>query len=180
MTEFDLRDCAPAIIVLFAVLAMGAGGCTSGESSRSDDGAAPAQSGTPDGAIGIDADAAPEDFSMFFGEGGGISGRWDGYAIRSDGAVLTWSGPTADEESSRIGSLSAEEMNDLWIRIQDADFFERNNSETGNLTAFMEITARDQTHRVSWIPGAEGFEPPVSEIDALYRHALQVAGDAAQ
>lgn len=160
-----------AVTLFVTASGMTAGACKSGES------------GVPDERHGSTLEApvaAPEDFTMVFGEGGGFTGRWDGYSIESDGDVLAWSGPTAGEERTPVGSLTAAQMDDLWARVQDAQFFDQNVRETGNITAIIEVTAGGRKHRVSWIPGAEGFEPPRSAIDALYRHSLQIAGEAAE
>lgn len=173
MTKTSPRDHAFRLIQIVTLLVMvtGAGACKSSESAVADD---------DHGSNLAGAGATPEDFIMIFGEGGGFTGRWEGYAIDSDGAVLAWSGPTAGEERTPVGSLTAAQMDDLWAQIQDAEFFDQNVRETGNITAFMEVTAGKRKHRVSWIPGAEGFEPPRSAIDALYRRSLQVAGEAAE
>jgi hypothetical protein len=160
-----------AVTLFVTAIGMTAGACKSGESGVADE-----RHGSS-----LEAPvAAPEDFTMVFGEGGGFTGRWEGYAIQADGAVLAWSGPTAGEERTTVGSLTAAQIDDLWARVQDAKLFDQNVRETGNITAFIEVTAGERKHRVSWIPGAEGFEPPRSAIDALYRHSLQIAGEAAE
>ena len=175
MTKISQRHHVNRLILFVTLLVVGmgigAGACKSGESAVADDDHGSSREGTA---------TAPEDFTMIFGEGGGFTGRWEGYAIQSDGAVLAWSGPTAGEESTPVGSLTAAQMDDLWAQVQDAEFFDQNVRETGNITAFIEVTAGQRKHRVSWIPGAEGFEPPRSAIDALYRQSLQVAGGAAE
>lgn len=96
------------------------------------------------------ADASvPEDFSMIFGQGGGFAWLWSGYTIQA-----------------------------LWKQIQKADYFNQNSRETGNMTAFMEVTAESTVHRTSWIPIVEGIEEPTTPLEILYVSVSALAREA--
>lgn len=52
--------------------------------------------------------------------------------------------------------------------------------ESGNMTAFLEITSGGRTQRVMWVPAVEGLEPPASPTEALYRYARRAAASVAR
>jgi hypothetical protein len=55
-----------------------------------------------------DADMrVPTDFSIVCGQGGGITGMWEGHTIRPDGTVLSWAGPAADLNPTPAGCITA-------------------------------------------------------------------------
>lgn len=122
----------------------------------------------------------PDDFRMVFGQGGGFSGFWNGYAIEADGQVTSWTGRTQEADTLASGRLEPADLADLWRRVQEVGVLDRIARDTGNMTAFIELTAEGRSRRVSWVPGAEGVEPPVSDLDALYRHSLGVARAAVE
>jgi hypothetical protein len=111
----------------------------------------------------------PADLRVVFGEGGGFVGTWRGFTIEADGSLWRWSGPVAEAAAERVGMLSKHEMRAVWNWIEEASFFEAEGGEPSNLTAVIRVRANDREHRVTWSPGVEAVEPPLSETDALYR-----------
>ena len=136
--------------------------------------------GCANSAIQTDAAIAtvPEDFSIVFGQGGGFTGLWNGFTIRANGSVLAWSGPIQNENSEVIGTLHSEQIQALWGQIKEADYFNQESRESGNMTTFMEITADSIVHRTSWIPHLEGIEEPTSPLEILYFSARALAREA--
>ena len=120
--------------------------------------------------------AVPSDFTVRFGQGGGFSGRWQGYTVRPDGAVARWNGPTAGANEEPAGQLSAAQMQALWQRVEAADFFAQDAREVGNMTAFIEVEAEGRTHRASWIPRVLG--EPETPLEQLYAFSRALAASA--
>ena len=92
----------------------------------------------------------PHDFKLIIGEGGGFTGQWAGYTIDSTGAVLSWRGRIAEDDSKPSGRLGRNQIAELWGKIDNAHFFEIDTSGSGNLTQLMIVTANGKTHRASW------------------------------
>lgn len=120
----------------------------------------------------------PADFRVVLGQGGGFAGLWSGYTILADGSVQAWSGPVQNENPEVIGMLPGDRMRALWRQILEADYFNQDSQETGNMTAFMEITADSTVHRTSWIPIVEGIEEPTTPLEILYVSVSALAREA--
>ncbi len=129
------------------------------------------------------ADPAPDppaDFALMLGQGGGFAGLWEGYAIAPDGAVTAWKGYVAGDNAAPADTLTAAQRQALWERIEVAGFFDYEREETGNITAFLEVTADGRTHRASWIPRVEGVEEITDPVERLYLYCRDVARAAGQ
>jgi hypothetical protein len=94
----------------------------------------------------------PSDLTITFGEGGGITGLWEGFTVRPDGAVLRWRGRAPDTDPEPAGHLPEGMRRALWAEIRRLDFFNDQSSEVGDLTRFVQVTADNKSHRVQWIP----------------------------
>ena len=120
------------------------------------------------------AGSVPEDFEMSLGEGGGITGLWQGHTVTADGRVSTWNGRSEKAEREPAGSVDPATCATLWTALREADFFELDSHESGNMTRVMEVTANGQTHAVRWALGDE----QASALETLYgacRDALTAA-----
>lgn len=115
------------------------------------------------------------DFSVLLGSGGGFTGRSGGYRIEPDGAVWSWTGIGAPMDSSLVGSLAADSLESLARAIDAANFYADSTNEYGNITAFLQVTCGDVSHRVNWIPTVEQIEPPKSPTEAAFRRARTMA-----
>jgi hypothetical protein len=54
---------------------------------------------------------------MIVGEGGGFSGRWNGYAIQDGDSVYAWRGSGPGENMRFIGRLSTDSIRILWNEV---------------------------------------------------------------
>ncbi len=126
----------------------------------------------------IAEERVPPDFSIVLGSGGGFAGTWSGYIVGPDGAVSRWSGVTSSDDVEQIGSLSREELAAAWTEVEKAKYFSTQLEETGNMTAFLEITADGRKHRTSWVPTVEGFEPVTAPVEKLYLFCRDLASTA--
>lgn len=124
--------------------------------------------------------SVPKDFRLVLGEGGGATGRWSGYTLERDGAVLAWQGPVAETDPNRIATLSPAEVSMFWREAVEADILEADMQDAGNRTAFVEIRANGREHRVSWVPGYAPVEPPKTPIEAFYRESRSRLGQLVQ
>lgn len=124
--------------------------------------------------------SVPRDFRLVLGEGGGATGRWSGYTLERDGAVLAWQGPVAESDPNRIATLSPEDVSTFWREAVEADIFDADMQDAGNRTAFVQIRANGREHRVSWVPGYAPIEPPKTPIEAFYRQSRSRLGQLVQ
>lgn len=134
---------------------------------------------TPDTAVNGNVEMQHElPERIILGAGGGFTGRWEGFIIEQDGSVWSWSGYGAPSDTNFVGRLPADSLQILARLVPDSGFYADSTSETGNMTAFLEIMRGGDAHRVSWIPSVEGVEPPKSPTEALYRRARAMAASA--
>ncbi len=117
-----------------------------------------------------DERAAPDDFAMAFGKGGGFAGLWQGYTIAADGTVAQWEGRIAPDSLAPTGSLSTAQVDSLWQRVNALDFFSLENQGTGNMTGYIEVAAQGQTHVVRW-PVSLEKEAAQTPWEQLYAYA---------
>ena len=96
--------------------------------------------------------ATPADLKVVIGEGGGFTGLWHGFTVEPGGVVQRWRGPIPEGDPEPAGELSAEDLGKLWTAIEGQGFFSMPEGESGNLTRFLQVTARGQTRRVQWVP----------------------------
>ncbi len=146
------------------MLASGLTGCTSAAQRQ-------ARSGAPT--------AAPADFAMSFGKGGGFAGRWQGYTIAADGAVAQWEGRITPDNLSPVGSLSPAQVDSLWQRVNALDFFSLESQGTGNMTGYIEVAAEGRTHEVRW-PVSLEKEAAQAPWEQLYAYARALVEAARQ
>lgn len=109
----------------------------------------------------------PSDFQLTTGEGGGFTGRWNGYIVDSTGTVFSWRGITPGQNTVRITKLARPEFDKLWQTIVNARFFDIDTMGTGNITLTMQVMAAGKVHRASWAKPAETQSRP-APVHILY------------
>lgn len=92
----------------------------------------------------------PEDLQVTFGSGGGFTGMWRGFTISSDGTLYSWEGRAPGENQKAVGKVSAVQLDQLWQRIRQANFFDQEIDQAGNMTTIFRVRANRQEHRVAW------------------------------
>ncbi|MCA9735330.1 MAG: hypothetical protein H6696_03770 [Deferribacteres bacterium] len=107
----------------------------------------------------------PDDLTIVFGEGGGITGLWQGYTIESDGSVLTWQGRVAEANPTAAGKISEEALSRLWQSINENKIFTQSGTEPGNITRFLRITSKKQKKQLNW---AQSVNDKTSELNQFY------------
>lgn len=122
----------------------------------------------------------PEDFSLMFGEGGGVTGLWQGHTIQADGTILAWEGKTAGATPRPAGKLSSKQVKALWQQLHATNFFADTTKDHGNLTTFMRVTANQQTHEASWTPQLGALASKNSSLQQLYRFCRETTEKAAK
>jgi hypothetical protein len=90
-------------------------------------------------------------FSIVLGEGGGITGTWEGYTIAGNGAVAFWKGRGARENEREAGRLPADTMGVLWDAARMLAVHPATDS-TGSLVRYLSVTTGDTTRTYTWKP----------------------------
>lgn len=109
----------------------------------------------------------PDDFTVVFGEGGGITGRWQGYLLAPDGTLSEWSGMgvTNRTDETKVRTLSEKEMSELWAKVVELDVLANANTAYGNMSRAMHITENGSTHDFAWpTPVSDGGESPAQQL----------------
>jgi hypothetical protein len=103
---------------------------------------------------------------IVLGEGGGISGKWEGHTIAGDGAVYAWSGRAARENEHEVGRMPADTMCALWDVAKTLSTVPQVDS-SGSLVRFLSVTIQDSTWKYSWRPQL-GRDLPKSSYQEIY------------
>ena len=112
------------------------------------------QRGHPEGSA--DAGTAPESFRVEFGEQGGVTGEYTGYAIDETGVVhRVQRMPGKDETQTPSGSLTPEDVASLMSIVETIGFFQIVYSQTGNMVYSITVRKGDDDHTVFWPMGDE-------------------------
>ena len=119
----------------------------------------------------------PKDFTIVFGEGGGVTGQWQGYTISADGVVSNWQGRAPGDNAQDAGKLSSKQMRQLWEQVHQTGALTDSTRQHGNMTAFMKITANDSTHEISWVPGV-GVKTSAASVQQLFQQCQSLASQA--
>jgi hypothetical protein len=83
---------------------------------------------------------------------------WSGSTIDSLGGLFAWQGRMSEENMRQVTTLKRAEVQELWQRITDAEFFQIDSLGAGNITQMMMVRANGRSHRVSWA------RPPGNEV----------------
>lgn len=112
----------------------------------------------------------PEDLKMVIGSGGGFTGKWKGYTIYGNGNLEKWNGRWEEDNTVLLDKkLNKQELQSIWKRVLEIDFFITKINENGSFISVIKITAEDLENRVTWIPGIEGIELPQHKVEEFYR-----------
>ena len=125
-------------------------------------------------------DKPPADFNLVFGEGGGFTGLWQGFAIHADGTVTSWQGKAPGENAKPSGKLSGKQMKALWQEIHKSSFFSQEMNERGNMTAIMRVTANGATKELAWIPQFDAAAAAKTAPQQLQQNCRQLVEKVAK
>lgn len=122
-----------------------------------------------------DGPVTPDDLLVVVGQQAGPAGRVRGYSIRADGRVRQWEGKYVEENVLAEGVVPSDVVDSLWHRVQANDFFAQQ-QQVLEERAFMSVTARGDTRRVSWeaVP-ADSSEAPLGQLYVSYQAAARAA-----
>jgi hypothetical protein len=90
-------------------------------------------------------------FRIVLGEGGGISGTWNGHTITGSGEVSAWSGRGARENERAAGRLPSDTMCVLWDAARTLAATPPADS-SGSLVRYLSVTTGDSTRNYTWRP----------------------------
>lgn len=121
-----------------------------------------------EGVVGEEGGDSPA-FELVVGEGGGFTGRYEGFSVSRDGALWSWEGRYAEDGPERLRALDEQERRAIWRMLQEGDFFEMNLTERTNYSMFIRVSTQDTSRQLMWMPD-EGDEAKVPAQN-LY-HAL--------
>ena len=120
----------------------------------------------------------PADFAAMVGQGGGVTGLWQGYTMEAGGDVQAWEGRMAGENPKPAGRLGRDDRSRLWRLVQEKSFLSMEPGVPGNMTYFLEVTADAKTHRVQWsdATGAgNGADTVLVELRSAFLDAFATA-----
>jgi hypothetical protein len=120
----------------------------------------------------------PEDLAVIFGEGGGITGRWQGFTLGPDGSLSEWSGMgiTSRSEETKLRTLDDSEMSDLWAKVVELDVLSHADATYGNMTRAIHLTENGATHVFAWpTPVSDATESPAQKLYASC-HSVAMGG----
>jgi hypothetical protein len=144
-----MRRSGFALAVVFSLLC--AAGC-GGEPKNGEPSDAPAGSAAPSWMVRVGAQ-------------GGFTGGGSGHIVRSDGTVLSWSQLTPEESITQesLGRAEPKTLRELHRAMTDPALAAVEQSESGNLTAFLEWRLGDRSRRFSWTErlGEPVLPPPL-------------------
>ncbi len=118
----------------------------------------------------------PHDFRLLLSEGGGVTGRWQGFLIHADGQVFRWQGGLARADSQQVGRLKPEQLRSLWQQIQSRQLLSAELLSPGNMSQKIEITANGKTHRLIWASNSDA-SPLQKQVSRLYDSWIRMIRD---
>ena len=105
------------------------------------------------------ADQKP--FTIELSSGGGFSGLWNGYIIRSDGAIQSWHGKQMKtDEVKDLGQVEPDDIAEVKTILDRDKIMNLALHETGNMTTMLKVTSGDEMTFITW-PGSMDDEGQV-------------------
>ncbi|MEN3027107.1 MAG: hypothetical protein ABDH31_05290 [Chlorobiota bacterium] len=112
----------------------------------------------------------PVEGEILVGQGGGFTGLYSGYIVRSDGLVLRWSQmPGQPERTEELGRVTADSLQPFFRRLAALERQGVRLQGASNMTAFLELRTPSGRYRLQWGMGEE--LPRV--VEDLYSELLQ-------
>ncbi|MCS7176677.1 MAG: hypothetical protein NZ960_03485 [Candidatus Kapabacteria bacterium] len=112
----------------------------------------------------------PVEGEILVGQGGGFTGLYSGYIVRSDGLVLRWSQmPGRPEGMEELGRVAADSLQPFFRRLVVLERQGVRLQGAGNMTAFLELRTASGRYRLQW---GMGEELPKA-VEDLYSELLQ-------
>lgn len=115
----------------------------------------------------------PPDFNVVFGEGGGITGRWQGFTVDTNGIVLRWEGRVAGENPKAAGSLSRDEVASIWKRSTEVRQLAAGVSQKGDLTYFIQLTSDGSKKEHTWIEDGSSSSKILHDFYSYCRSVIE-------
>lgn len=113
-------------------------------------------------------DESKRAFSVEFGEQGGFTGGYVGYAIDASGSVTKIGRlPGREPSEESLGAVSGEDMASLRSMIHSIGFFRIAYTKPGNMTYSILVRRDTEEHRVSWAPGDENVPKDLTKLRSM-------------
>lgn len=116
---------------------------------------------------------SPQVFSLIFGEGGGITGRWQGFTVDTDGVISRWEGRVAGENAKAVGSLSRDELASIWKRSTELRQLASGVSKKGDLTYFILLTSNGSKNEYTWIADGSSSSKVLHDFHSYCRFVIE-------
>jgi hypothetical protein len=115
----------------------------------------------------------PAEFQLSLSKGGGFSGLRVGYEVFSQGDVFRWRGVVRPDSLERLGQVPPAALDSIWILLENASLFGREDDERGNLTGQLRLAVADSAVSLSWKANMPP-QPAEGDLESLYRQILSV------
>jgi len=113
-----------------------------------------------------DSNSFPADLKIVFGEGGGFSGLWSGYAIHTGDTVFQWKGKSFGENPVFAGTLPHDSLEALWQVMRELRLLEcPSNVIRANYVQALAVTADSSEHMFAWEPSMSADSTMASAIE---------------
>lgn len=97
------------------------------------------------------ASEPPVEGAMLIGQGGGFTGLYSGYLLRSDGSVFRWSQmPGQAEQTEPVGQVPADSLQPFFRQLVEWERRKLNLAGAGNMTEFVELRHGEHRYRLQW------------------------------
>ena len=96
--------------------------------------------------------AQREPSSIRIGAGGGFSGFYSGYGIKSSGEVVSWQRRSLTSPDTILASakVNPDSLDFFFRYLDEVDFKSLDYLSSGNMNYSIEYTIGEKSHRVSW------------------------------
>lgn len=120
-------------------------------------------------------DKVPENLKIVLGEGGGVTGRWQGYSIEADGSVHRWDGHRAEQNPQKLGKLPERAMGELWSAAKANRLFrDQPRRSPGNLSRMLTIIAGKDTIEQIWVPSFFARRDKKSAVELFFEQCYEL------
>lgn len=116
----------------------------------------------------------PDDLSIEISEGGGATGFWKTFEIKSDFSVYYWNNLQKPDGLSSSGKMKKKQIKKIWKKANELDFFNANLSKPGNMSRRITIKQADKSNTVLWdISSDDSTAKKMNEFYNLIKNKLK-------
>ncbi len=116
----------------------------------------------------------PIEGELLVGQGGGFTGLYSGYLLRSDGVILRWSQfPGQPERTEPAATCSADSLQPFLQRLEEWQQRGLRLQGTGNMVVFLELRQDTGSYRLQWGLGDADVPAEVLEFHRQLQEFLQ-------